>query len=101
MDGGCKPPKPNDRLIRVIDFMPGYINNRKNTYMNIGFQASPFPGKVGEGDYAPRRLPPMAYPTGPYPMDLYNYNMLGSIIPHPRAGSGLNPCFTTSLEEDR
>lgn len=34
-------------------FMPGYIDPRHRRYMNIGYVRSPYPGKVGEGDYGP------------------------------------------------
>jgi hypothetical protein len=76
----------------VPDFMPGYVDVKKQSYMNLGYLTSPYPGKVGQGDYAPRRLPPMAYPTGPYRLDVVNYDVLGNIIPHPRCPSTLKPC---------
>lgn len=34
-------------------FMKGYTNTRNQKYMNLGLGISPYPGKVGHGDYGP------------------------------------------------
>lgn len=83
---------------RVPDFMPGYVDKTKTQYMNLGYLSSPYPGKRGQGDYGPRKLSTTSYPTGPYPLDVYTREELGNIIPHPRPGSGLKPCFTKNLD---
>lgn len=68
--------------------MPGYVDTHKHEYMNLGWGMSPWPGKPPgiEGDYAPRRLAPMQYPTI-YPLDKETYRILGDQIPHPRPGT--------------
>lgn len=38
---------------RPPTFMKGYPNLSPQTYMNIGYRRSPYPGKVGQGDYGP------------------------------------------------
>ena len=58
---------------RPPDFMRGYPNLNPQQYMNVGFVSSPYPGKVGHGDYGPRQGGEIYYvprnPTYPYPMD--------------------------------
>ena len=91
----------DQRQIRTVDFMPGYVNNRNVQYMNLGYLSSPFPGKIGQGDYGPRRQLPTVYPTGPYGLDVFVRDQIYNNLPHPRRGSGLNPCFTNALVENR
>ncbi len=58
---------------RPFDFMPGYKNKNFQQYMNVGMVKSPYPGKVGVGDYGPLQNGGVYYrphnPTYPYPMD--------------------------------
>jgi len=47
-------PTSGSRGPRPPTFMPGYVDARKPTYMNVGYLRSPYPGKTGHGDYGPR-----------------------------------------------
>jgi hypothetical protein len=58
---------------RPYDFMPGYPNRKPQQYMNVGYVMSPYPNKVGEGDWGPTQGGGIYYnvwnPTYPYPMN--------------------------------
>ena len=58
---------------RPPEFMRGYRNTKQSQYMNLGFGATPYPGKIGVGDYGPTQSAGKYYtpwnPTYPYPMD--------------------------------
>jgi len=63
---------------RGRDFMGGYVNQRQRQYMNLGYISSPYPGKVGVGDYGPLQGGGVYYrpanPTYPYLLDFSPYN---------------------------
>jgi hypothetical protein len=63
---------------RAQDFMKGYVDQRHRSYMNVGFVSSPYPGKVGMGDYGPLQGGGVYYrpenPTYPYLPDFSRYN---------------------------
>ena len=49
---------------RPPTFMKGYPNLSPQTYMNIGYLKSPYPGKVGQGDYGPSQGGEIFYGRG-------------------------------------
>lgn len=40
---------------RPFEFMRGYTDTKNRKYMNLGLGTSPYPGKIGHGDYGPRQ----------------------------------------------
>jgi hypothetical protein len=60
---------------RPDEFGHGFVDGHHRPYQNLGFLQSPYPGKVGEGDYGPLQGGQTYYrpgnPTYPYGMDAW------------------------------
>jgi len=70
----CNGPRP-------YDWMKGYRDFRQQQYMNIGWRASPYPGKIGQGDYGPKKASGGCDGDGrdikPYPLDFTTSRYVG------------------------
>lgn len=49
---------------RPFEFMRGYTDTKNRKYMNLGLGISPYPGKVGHGDYGPHHGGGLYYRPG-------------------------------------
>jgi len=72
---------------RPPTFVKGYPNASPQTYMNIGYLTSPYPGKVGQGDYGPSQGGEIFYGRG------------GTLYPLPgQWHNPWNPIYYTPLD---
>lgn len=53
-----------DLYQRPFEFMKGYTDTKNRKYMNLGLGLSPYPGKVGHGDYGPHQGGGLYYAGG-------------------------------------
>lgn len=74
-----------DLYQRPFEFMKGYTDTKNRKYMNLGLGTSPYPGKVGHGDYGPHQGGGLYYRPGiACPLETFHPDISLNICNPPR-----------------